>query len=53
MSSAAAPGSKAASLDLKKALLETPAINEKANQLFLETIAGARFGGTAGSAASK
>jgi hypothetical protein len=53
MSPAAAPGSKAASLDLKKALLETPASNEKAYELFLETIADARFGGTAGSAASK
>jgi hypothetical protein len=53
MSPAAAPGSKAASLDLKKALLETLAINEKANQLFLGTIADARFGGTGGSAASK
>jgi hypothetical protein len=54
MSPAAASGSsKAASLDLKKALLETLAINEKANQLFLGTIADTRFGGTAGSAASK
>jgi hypothetical protein len=53
MSPTAAPGSKAASLDLKKALRETLAINEKANQFFLGTIADVRFGGTAGSAASK
>ena len=52
MSPAAAPGSKAP-LDFKTALLETLAINEKANQLFLGTIADARFGGTAGSAAAK
>ena len=53
MSPAAAPGNKAAPLDFKKALLEMLAINEKANQLFLGTIADARFGGTAGSAAAK
>ena len=53
MSPAAAPGSKAASLDLKTVLLETLASNERANQLFLGTIADARFGGTAGSAAAK
>ena len=53
MSPAAAPGSKAASLGLKKALLETLAIRENANQLLLRTISDARFGGTAGSAASK
>ena len=53
MSPAAAPGSKAASLDLRKALLETLAINEKANQFFLGTIADAPFGGTGGSVASK
>jgi len=53
MSPAAAPGSTAASLDLRKALLETLAINEKANQLFLGTVADARFGGAGGSAASK
>lgn len=53
MSPAAAPGSKAASFDLKKELLETLAISEKANQLFLGTIADARFGDTSGSAACK
>jgi hypothetical protein len=53
MSPAAAPGSKAASLDLKKALFETFAINEKVNQLFLGTIADGCFGDTAESTASK
>jgi uncharacterized damage-inducible protein DinB len=43
MSPAAAPGSKAASLDLKKALLETFAINERANQLLLGIIADAAW----------
>ena len=53
MSPAAAPGSKAAFFGLKKALLETLAIKEKANQLLLRTTADARFGDTAGSAACK
>ncbi len=43
MSPAASPGSKTASLDLRKALLETFAINEKANQLLLGTIAEAAW----------
>jgi uncharacterized damage-inducible protein DinB len=38
MSPTASPGSKTASLDLRKALRETFAINEKANQLLLGTI---------------
>ena len=53
MSPAAAPGSKAASLGLKKALLETLAIEENAHQFLLRTIADARFGGTAWIATSK
>lgn len=53
MPPAATPGSKAASLALKKALLETLAIKEHANQLLLRSTADTRFGGTAGSAASQ